>query len=186
VKLKVEGRENIENLSLPVIFMPNHLSYIDSAVLAMALPFRIRKKIAFAAAVNVLYEKYQHVAWLAQILFNSFRFPVQESKSIQYGLQYMGRRLDQGCSVIVYPEGRISITGKLQSFKRGAGLIATTMNTETIPVKIAGAEKIVPFKKILPRKRGIVTVTFGKPVQFNLSDSYINTTAKIQKLVEKL
>lgn len=188
VKLEIEGRENLKDISLPIIFMSNHLSVIDPAILITSLPPRIRKKVSFAASVEALYEKYQRIAWLIQILSNSFKFPTQETESIQYGLQYVGRRLDQNQSIIIYPEGRISKTGELQPFKRGTGLIATTMNTKVVPVKISGTKKLIPFKlnKILPRKRDIITVKFGKPIQFSRQNSYIETTEKIQDLVKEL
>lgn len=186
MKLKTEGRENLEDLSLPVVFMPNHLSFLDSVALPMSLPLKIRKKIAFAAAVEILYKKYWWSSWFVQLMFNSFKFPTKESESAQYGLRYLGRRLDQGQSIVIYPEGRITRTGKLQPLKRGTGLIATTMNVQIVPIKITGTEKILPVGCLFPRRRGDVTVKFGKPVKFSLTDSYIETTEKIQKLIEEL
>ncbi len=181
VKLKIEGRENIEELTLPAIFMPNHISYLDSLVLVRALPFRIRKRIAFAAAKDMMYERYKSTAWLSEFLFNHFPFPRQEHENIRTGLDYMGRMLDRNFSVIVYPEGKMSISGKLQPLKHGAGLIAVEMDSLIVPVKIEGTNIILPAGEIVPRRRGKIKVTFGKPIKFDRRDSYREATDEIDQ-----
>ncbi len=186
VKLKIEGRENLKDLELPVVFMPNHLSFLDSAVVAMAMPFKIRKKIVFAAARDVLYGTYKYFARLAELLFNTFPFPRQEHENIKLGLDYMGRLLDKNWSVIIFPEGKVSLTGELQPLKRGAGLIATQMDSYIVPVKIKGTNIILPPGKIIPCKRGEVKVIFGQPVKFKRNDSYIVTTEKISEALRDI
>lgn len=181
IKLKTEGKKYLENLSLPVIFMPNHLSYLDSLVVIMALPPKIRNRVAFAAAQDVLYEKYKYFSRLAELYFNAFPFPRHKS-----GLEYAGRLLDKNWSIVVYPEGQMSETGKLRQFKRGAGLMAVEMDTQVVPVKISGTAEIVPYRKFLPRKRGLVIVKFGKPLKFKHDDSYIQATKKLQEISQKL
>ena len=186
VKLRVEGLEHLKGLSLPVVFMPNHLSYMDSVMVIMALPFKMRKKIAFAAAVDVLYKTYRHFARPMELLFNTFPFPRREYENIKFGLEYFGKLLDKGWSVVVYPEGKISLTGELQPFKRGAGLIATEMDVPIVLVRIVGAQQILPSGKFIPKKRGEVVVKFGRPIKFQRSDSYIEVTEKLTKTMGEL
>lgn len=185
-QLKVEGGEHLEKLSLPAIFMPNHISYLDSAAVVMALPPKIRNRVAFAAAQDVVYGTYKRFSWLAELLFNTFPFPRQEQENIKSGLDYMGRLLDKNWSIIIYPEGRMSATGEVQPLKRGAGLIAAEMDAYIIPMKISGITRIMPYGKVLPRKRGIVTIKFGAPIKFSRSDPYIQTTEKIEERLKKL
>jgi long-chain acyl-CoA synthetase len=179
VRLKVEGKENLKNLPLPAIFMPNHLSYLDSVVILMALPFWIRKKSAIAAAQDVLYVAYKSWAGTAEIFFNAFPFPRQEEENVKFGLEYVGKLLDRGQSVIIYPEGKISLSGELEPLKRGAGLIAVGMEACIVPVQISGTQKILPFGRYFPQKRDTVRIVFGKPIRFKRSDSYIEATEKI-------
>lgn len=186
VRLKVEGEENLEGLEHPAVFMPNHLSYLDSLVVVMALPLRLRKKIAFAAARDMVYERYRPISWLLELLFNCFPFPRQEYENLKAGLDAMGRRLDEGWSVVVYPEGRLSQSGELQALKRGAGLVAVKMGVPIVCVKLRATQDVVPYGKILPRKRGLVTVRFSKPVRFDPRDSYIQATEKIQQILREL
>ncbi len=187
VNLKVEGREHLVGLPLPAVFMPNHLSLLDSVVVDMALPPRIRRKVAFATAQDTLYNQYnKFTVMLVELFFNSFPFPRKEEENIKFGLEYMGKRLDQGWSVMVYPEGKMSTTGALQPLKRGAGLVATEMGVLVVPVKIKGIRELVPYDKIIPHRRGIVTVTFGKPLRFSKRDSYIEATKEIEKALVSL
>ncbi len=186
VQLRVEGRENLAALAAPVIFMPNHLSYLDSIVVAMALPPPWRRRLAFAAARDVLYQRFRLIVEVAELLFNAFPFPRREHEHIKAGLDYMGRLLDRGWSVVVYPEGRMSETGALQPLKRGAGLIATSMDCVVVPVKLAGTNRVVPYEKILPRRREVVTVTFGRPLRFSRRESADAVTAKIQEALQHL
>jgi long-chain acyl-CoA synthetase len=186
IKLDVEGEENLKDLKFPVIFMPNHISYIDALPVCMALPVNIRKKLMFAAAKDVLYEEYKSVAWLSDLFFNTFPFPRQEGENIKFGLDYMGKLLDQGYSVVVFPEGKISQTGVLQSLKQGTGFMAVEMDSVVIPVKLVGTEKISPYGKLFPRKRGTVQVKFGVPLRFKKSDSYQFVTDKVEKSLREL
>lgn len=186
VTLEVRGRESLHGLKLPAIFMPNHLSYLDSVVVAMALPFHIRKKLSYAAAQDVLYEYDASVRLLAELVFNPFPFPRREGENIRAGLEYAGRMLDRNFSVVVYPEGRVSETGNLGPLKRGAGLLAVEMDSYIVPVKISGTNHIMPYGKFFPRKRGAVTVTFGTPVKFGKKYSYIEATEKIDEILRRL
>lgn len=186
IKLKVEGFQNLQNLNFPVIFMPNHISYIDSIPLLMALPFKIRKQIAIAAARDVVYDEFKHVAWLAELFANTFPLPRKEGENIMLGLDYMGKLLDENYSVVIFPEGQVSKSGKFQELKRGAGLIAVDMNCQIVPVKITGTNNIVPYEKLFPRKRGTVTVKFGTPIKFKKSDSYTKTREKIEEVMKNL
>jgi long-chain acyl-CoA synthetase len=194
VKLEVKGLEHLKNLDMPVVFMPNHISYLDSAVLPMALPRSIRLKTAIAAARDMLYEKHHLVAWLFELVLNTF--PIQRvdtpdaqltGQNVKLGLEYIGQMLDWGYSIILYPEGRLGLPAKMHEFKQGSGLIALEMNCLIVPVKITGTADLAPSGRAVPRKRGAVTVTFGKPLAFNhLTSTYGQATQEIRKAVQDL
>jgi long-chain acyl-CoA synthetase len=186
VKLEVLGLENLKALHKPVIFMPNHIGYLDAFILFMAMPGKIRNNLAFAAARDVLYEEYSKVAWLAELFFNSYPLPRLESESIRPGLESTGQLIDKGYSIVIFPEGKISLDGKLQKLKLGTGLFAVEMDSEIVPVKIEGTREIAPYGKLLPRRRGVVKVIFGKPLKFKRSDSYEETRDQIENTMRNL
>lgn len=186
VKINVEGLQNLNNLQFPVIFMPNHISYIDALVLELAMPKKIRKTLSFAAARDVLYDQYKNYALFIEIAFNSFPIQRGEHENIKQGLDNIGQMLDLGYSVVLFPEGRMSKTGTLQDLRRGAGLIATEMDAWIVPVKIIGTNDIVPYDKVFFTKQGSVTVRLGKPIKFKNSDSYSLAIDKIHKAMQDL
>ncbi len=184
-KLKVEGLQNLENME-QVVFMPNHISYIDPFVLLMSLPYKVRRNLSYAAAKDVLYEEYKYVAWLADLFFNSFPLPRANGDGIKIGLDFMGQIIDSGYSVVVFPEGMVSRDASLLTLKRGAGLMAIEMGLPIIPVKIENSNYVVPYGKLFPRQVGSVIVKFGKPIMFKYTDTYTQASEKIESKMKEL
>ncbi|MCG3148507.1 MAG: 2-succinylbenzoate--CoA ligase [Verrucomicrobiae bacterium] len=182
--LKVEGAENVRKTELPAVFMANHLSFFDALAFLLALPAELRQRISFAAARDVVYGEFRYLAWLAELVFNCFAFPRKEGENIKAGLDSMGRLLDRGYSVMIFPEGQISVTGEFQPLKRGTGLVAVDMKAPIIPVRIIGTDKVLPLGKFIPR-RGPVTVRFGKPMRFT-GESHENATTMVEQALRTL
>jgi long-chain acyl-CoA synthetase len=167
--------------------MPNHISYVDPLALYVALPFRIKRRLAFMAATDVLYSEFKYVAWLAELFFNSVMLNRQEGQNIKVGLDYIGTLLDKHYSVVFFPEGKVSTNGSLQPLRKGPGLLAVEMSVSIIPVRIIGSNKVVPPFKLFPRKIfGRVKVIFGKPLRFNLSDNYEDALFRIWEEMRKI
>ncbi len=186
IKLEIKGLENLKDIQHPVIFMPNHTSYLDGIIFSMAVPWHLRKHLAFAAARDALYDEFKHFSWLAELIFNTFPIQRADDYNVKLGLEYIGKMLDHNCYVVLFPEGKISTTGDLQPTKLGAGLIATQMLCPIVPVMITGLPKIIGPNQFLPRRRGTVTVAFSKLLQFKRSDSYLNASEQIELVLKKL
>jgi long-chain acyl-CoA synthetase len=186
MRIKVEGLEHLKNIEEPVIFMPNHISYVDPLALYMALPFKTKQKLAFMAAADVLYGEFTYVAWLAELFFNSVMLNRKEGQNIKVGLDYIGKLLDKNYSVVFFPEGKVSVDGSFQELQKGPGLLAVEMRVPIIPVRIIGSDKVVPPFKIFPRKMfGKVKIIFGKPLYFKMSDSHEDALRTIEVKMEK-
>lgn len=186
MSLRVEGVENLKNLKCPVIFMPNHISYFDAIAVLRALPYMYRRKIAFAAARDVLYEEYAKFSWLVELFFNSYPLSRLEDESIKLGLENTGILIDLGYTIVVFPEGKVSLDGSLQTLKLGAGFMAVEMDVAVVPVKIEGAEKIAPYGCVFPRRHANVSVKIGKPIKFKKSDSYEIVKEHIEMAMKNL
>jgi long-chain acyl-CoA synthetase len=187
INVEVRGLENLDKLELPAIFMPNHANYLDALVLLRALPSCIRNRMAFAAAHDVVYEDYSFVACLAELVFNTFPLGRHNQAMVKRGLDYCGNILDKGYSVCIFPEGHMSVSGILQEFKPGVGLIALEMGAWIVPVNISGLTELAPYETFIPKKRGVVTVTFGKPVKFSKNTvSYDQARQALHKLLNAL
>jgi len=186
VRLEVSGGAGLSHVRGPLLIMPNHRSFLDSAVLYRALPPLIRRRTASAAATDVLKSFRWEVPLLTELLYASFPFPRQEYENIEEGLEAVGRLLDRGWSVMVYPEGRMSEDKQLLPLKRGAGLLAVEMGVPVVPVFLDGTEYVLPRLKVIPRKSGAVRVHFGAPLRFQKTDSYVEATARIEQALREL
>lgn len=186
VKLEISGLKNLNDLKYPVVFMPNHLSFVDPAILLLALPYKIRNQLSFAAARDYLYQQLKFLVPFTELIFNSFPIQRENDTNVKLGLDYIGKMLDSGYSVTIFPEGKISKDGQLLPLKLGTGIIATSMFVQIIPVKLEGIQNIWPYDAIVPRKRAVVKVKFGEPLVFKRSESYELAIEKITQVLNKL
>jgi long-chain acyl-CoA synthetase len=121
---------------------------------------------------------------LADLLYNSYPLPTGAEENIKPGLEYTGRLLDHGWSVLIFPEGQMNRGGtSLQPLKTGAGMLAMEMQVPVVPVALIGTERILPPDLLLPRRRGVVQVRFGAPVRVDAGASY---TAAAQHIEDAL
>lgn len=186
MKLEVKGLDHLKDLQQPFVIMPNHISPLDGMAVIMALPSSIRKRTAIAAAVDALYTEYKKYSKLVELAFNTFPLPRKEGQHMRFGMEYVGHRLDQEYNIMIFPEGQMSKDRTLQPLKKGAGFIGVEMRVPIVPVKITGTQDVIPYHRIIPVKRGKVTVEFGKPITFSRSDSYNEVTEKIEKALSEM
>jgi long-chain acyl-CoA synthetase len=186
LRIKVQGAENLKTIKDIALFMPNHLSNWDGLVVARILPWRMRWRVSFAAAQDVVYGEFRYVSWLAEFAFNCFPLPRQEEARIKMGLENTGQMLDWGYYVVVFPEGKMSKDTKLLPLKQGAGLMATQMGVPVVPIRIRGIEHIFPYDTFLPRSWGTVQVSIGAPLSFSRRQSYQEVTQAIADALARL
>ncbi len=187
-KIEIQGQENLDELKGPALFFVNHASGIDAGFAMRALSWRWRWKSAIAAASDMHYEdsdikRYKNLLMLA---FNIF--PFSRYGQVKSSLEYTGRLIDRGFSIIFFPEGRVSPTGKLLNLKPGTGLVALEMGVPFVPIGVTGSHKVLKYgtKKLHFGRRLPVTVTVGKPQRATPGDSVEKVTREIHGEIAKL
>lgn len=192
--IDVSGLETLSGLSFPVIFASNHLGYLDTLAILRCLPLNVRRRIAVAAAAEIYFgldaeasDKKKFGTGLTPVLGPLFvnAFPFSRRRSIRKSLSLMGEILDEGSSVILYPEGARSKTGEMLPFKPGVGMIATEMLVPVVPVKLSGSFNILPKEKLIPFKEK-VKVTFGKPLSFKGRHDYEAIAKEIENAIQTI
>jgi long-chain acyl-CoA synthetase len=185
-RLRVSGEEHLKDLREPVIFMANHRSFLDSVIATWAIPKDFRSRLGIAAGTEVLYGKFPWFAPLAELTFNAFPFPTGTHENIRPGLDYIGRMLDDGWNVLIFPEGGLNRSEQpLLNFKGGTGVVAVEMGVPVVPLAIQGTEKILPPDTLLPKGRGQVSVRFGQPLSL-MGEGYTDATARIESHLRRL
>lgn len=156
----VTGSENLRDLALPALFIANHSSHVDTLSILRALPAPIRRKLAVAAASDYFFSN-GLLAILLPLAINAF--PFTREGSIRTSLEYCGELIDNGWSVLIYPEGTRSTSGRLLDFKPGIGFLATGLGVPIVPVAVSGGFQILPKGAVWPQRHE-VHVHFGVPI----------------------
>jgi long-chain acyl-CoA synthetase len=189
-KVKVTGEEKLQGLRGPVMFAPNHCLHWDNGIILMAIPLAWRWKLAVAAAADDVFGNKLN-GFASSILANAF--PLAREGSIRRSLELLGARLDRQFSVLIYPEGKLTVGGPMQPFKSGTGLIAVEGATPVVPMKLKIGK--VSVLDHLDRKweasrsngwRGDVEVVFGDPIYFPAGTPANEATAKLEAAVAAL
>ncbi len=190
-RLEASGLDHLAEVRGPVIFVANHLSYLDQPAIMFALPLAWRYNTATAAWAEFFFRNFRNSA---QRLWKRFSFeyatlalgifPLPQTDGFRRALQHMGRLVDRGVNILVFPEGERSRDGRLLPFRQGLGLMVKELGVPVVPVGSAGVEKVLPRGGRWP-KRGRVTVTFGAPLRFTL-ESPAEIVAAARQAVESL
>lgn len=164
--LKVEGLENLNGIKGNVIFASNHVSEMDPFLVPTSLPFWSR----FSPLFYITREKsfYDTNGW-RQHLFGGWFINAWGGYGAIVGLHDYKQSLishmniiDDGGSFCVFPEGRRSPDGKIQTAKGGVAYLAEYGGVPIVPVAFTGHFN-TPAKEFFSRKR-YITVRFGAPI----------------------
>ena len=194
--LTVAGLSNLENLRGPVIFAANHQSHLDAPAILQALPARWRYRVAPAMAKEFFTAHFHpdQFGWrarlpnslnyyLASLFFNAFPLPQRETGTRQT-LRYVGTLLEEGFSILIFPEGKRTDAGEIKPFQAGVGMIASKLGVPVVPVRLDGLDRILHQSWKFP-SRGRARVAFGKPMSLTGSD-YAALARKVEEAVRQL
>jgi long-chain acyl-CoA synthetase len=179
----VQGLEHVRNLREPVLLAVNHVSHADTPALLSALPWRVRQKVAVAASAEVLVQQGRLWTLVAGLVFNAF--PFSQRELVMSTLTHSSRLMDEGWSLLIYPEGRRTETEEIGPFKPGVGFMAVSLRVPVIPVFIGGTKHVLPKYQAVPR-RGPVRIAFGEPLMFSRSYSREEATNEVKQAVLRL
>jgi long-chain acyl-CoA synthetase len=194
--IRVDDRAHVRGIDAPVIFASNHQSHMDTPVILAALPARLRYRVAPAMAkeffkAHFFPDEHRRAEWftnslnyyLAALVFNACPLPQREAGARQT-LRYIGDILEDGYSVLIFPEGRRTDTGAIDRFRPGIGMIASRLGVPVVPVRIEGLEKVLHHTWSMARP-GRVRVAFGPPLRL-VGDDYEALARQVEEAVRAL
>jgi 1-acyl-sn-glycerol-3-phosphate acyltransferase len=151
-QLRVDGSEHLP-ADGAFLLAGNHTGWLDAPALMVACDFPIR----FMVAERVL--QWPVIGALVK------QFPIlpvtpgKERRCLRATLD----RLAQGDRVCIFPEGKLSETGRVESFQGGVGYLQRKSGVPVVPFAIHGGYEAWPWGRWLPRRHPIA-ITFGPPI----------------------
>lgn len=164
--VEVKGIENFRKAGKRSVIIANHISYIDPALLALYLP----EDLTFAIHAGMAEED-----WVKPFLRFSKTFKVEAGNPMS--VKSLIDEVKKNKKIVIFPEGRVSVTGALMKVYEGPGLIADKADATILPIRIDGPQftHFSKLKHILKRKiLQKVTITILPPVRFNPPEEFDN------------
>ena len=160
-RLEVKGLENIAKAGPNAIIALNHVSFLDPPLAFSILP----KRPVFA--IDVAMSKH----WWIQPFLKFVRTMALDPLK-PFSLRAIINAVRSGDMLVIFPEGRITVTGSLMKVYDGAALIADKSDAMVVPVRIEGPEMTIfsRLERSQVRRRLFpkITVTILEPVQLKI------------------
>lgn len=157
VKVDVTGYEQLQKRKT-YVFVSNHQSIYDIPIIFWSIPHQLRI-IAKASLA-----KFPVLGWH---LRRTGHVLVDRRKPGQVTFKKISSILQEGLSLIVFPEGTRSIDGHLGSFKKAVFVLAIEAGLSIVPVSVSGSHRVMKPGR-LTTCPGVVSLTVHAPVETSL------------------
>ena len=159
----IEGTEHIPRTG-PVIVVCNHLSFVDSVFLPLAIP----RRMSYLAKSDYFTGKGLRGAIVRWFFTAAGQLPIDRAggkaseASLNTGLQVLA----EGRVLGLYPEGTRSPDGRLYRGRTGVARMVLEAHVPVVPVAVVGTDKVMPLGAKLPKVRK-VSVRIGQALDFS-------------------
>ncbi len=166
------------------IYFANHSSHLDFILLWSALPVLRRRTRPVAAADYWFHGTFKQ--YLIRRVFNGVAVERQGRTPGTNPLQPMLDALDEGASLIIFPEGTRGSGEEVQPFKSGIFHLAKDRpQVELVPVWMENCYRVMPKGSLLPAPL-LCSVRFGEPTRLGEEERKLDFLDRLKKAVEGL
>jgi acyl-[acyl-carrier-protein]-phospholipid O-acyltransferase/long-chain-fatty-acid--[acyl-carrier-protein] ligase len=128
-RVEVKGMENYHAAGKRTLIIANHISFIDAALIFAFIPERLSYAI---------YTYYIHKWWIRLIASGVHLLPVNPTNPM--ATKRLIEILKKNRKCVIFPEGRITVTGALMKIYDGPGMIADKADATILPIRIDGVQ----------------------------------------------
>ncbi|MBL8670284.1 MAG: acyl-[ACP]--phospholipid O-acyltransferase [Alphaproteobacteria bacterium] len=128
-RVRLVGGEHLKSAGPGSVIVVNHVSFLDAVLLVAFLPGRP------TFAVNTFVAR---LWWVRPFLRLVDAFPLDPTNPLS--TKSLIRAVEAGRSCVIFPEGRITVTGSLMKVYEGPGAIADHADAPIVPIRIDGAQ----------------------------------------------
>ncbi len=137
--VKVEGREHLDSCQ-SYVFCPNHQGAFDIFLiygfLGRNFKWMLKQSLRRMPFIGKACES-------ARFVFVDKGSPSRIKRTMDEAREI----LTEGMSIVVFPEGRRTETGKMDKYKRGAFMLADELQLPVVPITINGSFDVMPRRK---------------------------------------
>ncbi len=135
-RVEVHGLEHFPTDEKRVLIVANHTSFLDALLLAAFLPGPLTFAVNTYVARSALLRPFRAFVRL---------FPMDPTNPLS--MKSLIHHLKEGHPTVIFPEGRITVTGALMKIYDGSGMVADKAEAMVVPVRIDGAQ-YTPFSRL--------------------------------------
>ncbi|MFO7728069.1 MAG: lysophospholipid acyltransferase family protein [Desulfonatronovibrio sp.] len=161
-----------ENFPAPSIIVVNHLSFFDIFCMGALPEFNIAFTVRAWPFRMFWYAPFMRLAGYVNM----------ESLDMEEALAQCRRRLENGVSLVFFPEGHRSRNGKLTRFYSGAFKLAIESGTPVVPVCITGTDQLLPRASfcMAPATVRLKALSVFKPEQYAGESAHVELRKQVK------
>lgn len=131
-----------ENFKTPAIIVANHQSMIDILIM-----------LSLAPKIIMVTNKW---VWNSPIFGHVVRYAdfIPSHEGFENMNEIIRKKVAEGYSVIIFPEGTRSVDGKIKRFHKGAFMLAKNLKLDIVPITLYGTGKLLNKKQMYYIKPG--------------------------------
>ena len=165
-----------------VIFAANHHSHLDTPLVLTSLPEEWRRKLFVAAASDYFFRN-RATGAVSALVLNAI--PIERTKVNRRSADDAAALIDDGWSLLIFPEGGRSPDGWGQPFRGGAAYLSLRCGVPVVPIYLDGTGRILGKGMRMPKASRTV-ITFGSPMWPEAGEDSRRFAARIEAGVAAL
>eukprot|EP00898_Chlorokybus_atmophyticus_P002088 jgi/Chlat1/2880/Chrsp195S08771 len=162
MRVDVQGAENLPRPDEAAVYVANHQSYLDIYSL-----FRLWRPFKFISKTSNFL-----IPIIGWSMYLTGHVPLKrlDKRSQMECLRKCEELLNNGSSVLFFPEGTRTTDGKMHAFKKGAFSVAKKAKVPIVPVTLIGTGRLMKNGKESLLRPGRVTIVVHPPIKGDNAD----------------